>query len=113
MTLQVTYIGEDIAASGFALAGARVHRVPAEAERVWPLIEEARAGSDLIILSDAHANCVADPLRAALLREPVPPVLVLPPMDVAGKVSREAVRRARGVLGLSLPQADGDEAPPP
>jgi vacuolar-type H+-ATPase subunit F/Vma7 len=109
MALSVTYIGEDVAASGFALAGVRVHRVAADAERVWPLFEEARAGSDLVILNRAHADCVADALRAALLHEPVPPVVVLPSMDMREQPSSEAVRRARRVLGLAASESVDDE----
>jgi vacuolar-type H+-ATPase subunit F/Vma7 len=103
MTLRVTYIGEDVSASGFALAGARVHRVPADPDRVRPLLEAARGDSDLVILNEAHALCVGDALHALLLREPVPPVLVLPAMDVRAGPPREVVRRARSVLGLTQP----------
>ena len=100
MSLRVTYIGEEVAAAGFALAGARVRHAPIESRRVWSLLEAARAESDLVILNGAHAECVQDALHDLLLRHPLPPVFVLPPMGESSELSNAVVSRARRALGL-------------
>lgn len=103
--LRVTYIGEPVAAMGFALAGAVTHLPPVEAEQVWSAFLAARNNSDLVLLNHAHARVIEDRLGTLLREQPVPPVLVLPSMDTDEPFTRELTRDARRLLGLA--QAEG------
>jgi vacuolar-type H+-ATPase subunit F/Vma7 len=99
--MQVSYIGDAVAAAGFALTGARVHSPSPEPEAVWGLIMRERAISDLLIIDVDLAAVVAGRLRDALAEQPVPPVLVIPsPAGEAGYAD-SAMVAARRALGLS------------
>ncbi len=68
---------------------------------VWPLVLEARAHSDLLLLNRAHAETVAPQLTQLLQEEPLPPVLVLPGMDREEQQESETIETARRILGLT------------
>lgn len=92
-----TYLGDEVTAAGYRLAGARV-RIPAEREAT-AAFDEARALSPLVLVSAAVAAKV-DPatLRNALMALG-PLVLIVP--DAQGEVPLpDLAARLRGQLGM-------------
>ena len=91
------YLGDEVAAAGYRLAGAQVH-VPARDE-VNAVFDEACARAPLVLVSAAIALHIdATRMRAALaaLR---PLVLIVP--DAQGDVARpDLAARLRGQLGM-------------
>ena len=100
-TLRVTYIGEAVTASGFALVGVQPQVTPVEADAVWRAMHEARRNSDLVILGQAHADVIQAHLQELIATEPVPPVVAVPNMDTKEPALDSVVGPARRVLGLS------------
>ena len=91
------YLGDEVSAAGYRLAGAIV-RSPAAGEELASLAW-ARASAPLVLLSAAVAAGIAEaPLRAAL-SAPKPLVLIVP--DLQGEVALpDLAARLRGQLGL-------------
>jgi vacuolar-type H+-ATPase subunit F/Vma7 len=92
-----TYIGDEVTAAGYRLAGALV-RVPAVGETT-AAFDEARALSPLVLVSAAVAAKI-DPatLRTALMAL-APLVLIVP--DAQGEVPLpDLAERLRGQLGM-------------
>jgi len=92
------FIGDEVSAAGFRLAGMRVH-VPALGEEE-SVFRAARTEADLVLLSAETAQRISpETLRRALLaREPL--VLVVP--DVRGRASPpDPAAGLRRQLGLS------------
>ena len=93
----VAFIGDELTATGFRLAGAAVFVVPAS--EATEALAVARAGSELVLIAAGHARLVdADVLDEALLSVRPHTVVVedilsrLPPPDL-----ELAMRRALGV----------------
>lgn len=103
MGLRVSYIGEALAAAGFALAGARVHVAGTDATMLQALLSRCRADSDLVIINQRHAELLGTHLEDELQREPLPPVLVVPAMETDESLRRDSLADARRVLGLGPP----------
>ena len=99
-TLRATYIGEAVAAAGFALVGVRTVVAPLEADALWRAIRAARKDSELVILNQAHADVVGKPLRDLIVAEPEPPIAVIASMDSTEPAVDRVVDPARRVLGL-------------
>ena len=100
-TLRATYIGEAVAAGGFALVGVDARVTPEEADAVWQCVREARRNSDLVILNQAHADLVQARLQELISVEPTPPVVVVPSMNSSESARDRVIEPARRVLGLS------------
>lgn len=96
MTISV-YLGDEVSAAGYRLAGARV-RTPAPGE-AGTALAEACAQADLVLLSSQLAAAIGQrPLRAALLATS-PLVLVVP--DLEGDVPvPDLAARLHAQLGL-------------
>ena len=99
-TLRVTYIGDVVTASGFALVGVEPRVAPAEAGAVWQAMREARKNSDLVVLNQAHADVIQAGLQELISAEPTPPVVVVPSMASKELALDRVVGSARQVLGL-------------
>ena len=91
------YIGDEISAAGYRLAGAHV-TVPAAGEATAAL-DAARASSPLVLISAAVAAAIdAGELRAAMMALQ-PLVLIVP--DAQGHVPLpDLAARLRGQLGM-------------
>jgi vacuolar-type H+-ATPase subunit F/Vma7 len=91
------YIGDEVTAAGYRLAGARV-RTPASGES-GAALEEARTSSPLVLVSAAVASDIdATQLRTALSALS-PLVLIVP--DGQGNVPLpDLAARLRGQLGM-------------
>ncbi len=100
MSLVVSYIGEPVAAAGYALVGARVYTPPVDAEAVWDALSAARAQSHLVLINERHVKAVRERFDQLLLEEPIPPLAVVPGVDEDEPVGTAAVQTARRVLGL-------------
>jgi len=93
----VAFIGDELTATGFRLAGAAVFVVaPAEAADA---LEAARAGSELVLIAAGHARSVDPDVLDEALRSVRPLTVVVedilsrqPPPDL-----ERAMRRALGV----------------
>ena len=93
----VSFIGDEIAAAGFRLAGAAV-RVPERGAETGVLREEA-ARASLVILTRAVAERIEASALAQALASPTPLVIVLP--DAAGlPPALDAAARVRLQLGI-------------
>ena len=99
--LRATYIGEAVAAGGFALVGVEPRVIPAEADAVWREMRAARRHSDLIIVNQAHAELVQARLQELISAESTPPVVVVPSMNTDEAAMDRVIGPARRVLGLS------------
>ena len=108
-TLRATYIGEAVAASGFALVGVEPRVTPAEADAVWQLVCEARRNSDLVILNQAHADLDSAPGQGFLVHG----VSLVYPLDASRRaLSSPLLRRApRVVDGLPWPLYSSPRGP--
>jgi vacuolar-type H+-ATPase subunit F/Vma7 len=92
-----SFIGDEIAAAGFRLAGATV-RVPERGAETAVLREEA-ARAALVILTRAVAERIEASALAQALASPSPLVVVLP--DAAGlPPALDAAARVRLQLGI-------------
>jgi vacuolar-type H+-ATPase subunit F/Vma7 len=90
------YIGDEVSAAGYRLAGALV-RVPAPGEEAAALAH-ARAEAPLVLIAAAvAARLAADELSAALTA-PTPLALVVP--DLSGTNVPDLSARLRRQLGL-------------
>ncbi len=91
------YLGDEVSAAGYRLAGARVHtpRVGAETAALgW-----ARSHSPLVLVSSAVAAAIADTELREALAAPAPLVLIVP--DLQGEVPLpDLATRLRAQLGL-------------
>lgn len=76
MESRIVYIGEEIAAAGFRLAGLAT-RVPGAGEETAVLLEELGRGA-LILLSAPVAGRIAEPILRRALAAAKPFALVLP-----------------------------------
>lgn len=91
------YLGDEVSAAGFRLAGAQV-RTPRAGEEAAALAW-ACAQAPLVLLSAAVAERVGDATLRAALASPAPLVLVVP--DRQGEVPLpDLAARLRGQLGL-------------
>ena len=91
------YLGDEVSAAGYRLAGARVH-TPRTGEETTALAW-ARSHSPLVLVSAAVAAAVADSALRAALAAPAPLVLIVP--DLQGEVPLpDLATRLRAQLGL-------------
>jgi vacuolar-type H+-ATPase subunit F/Vma7 len=91
------YLGDEVSAAGFRLAGAQV-LTPCAGEEASALAW-ARAQAPLVLLSATVAERVGDATLRAALASPAPLVLVVP--DRLGEVPLpDLAARLRGQLGL-------------
>ena len=100
VTLRVTYIGDVVTASGFALVGVQAKVTPAEAGAVWQAMREARENSDLVVLNQTHADVIQAGLQELISAEPTPPIVVVPTMSSKEPALDRVVAPARRALGL-------------
>jgi len=96
----VTYIGSETSGAGLALVGVRSISCAAKREDVWPLIEQARARGDLVLLGEAHAREVHEQLARFIDQEALPPVIVIGAIEDESAPRDPVVVRARAALGL-------------
>jgi len=91
------YLGDEVSAAGYRLAGARV-RTPGTGEEAAAL-QWACAQAPLVLVSAAVAACMDDELLRARLSALAPLVLIVP--DAQGAVPLpDLAARLRGQLGL-------------
>lgn len=91
------YIGAEVSAAGYRLAGARV-RTPAAGEAAQALAE-ARAEAQLVLISASIAVRIPESQLRPALAALAPLTLVVP--DLAGEVAvPDLAARLRGQLGL-------------
>jgi vacuolar-type H+-ATPase subunit F/Vma7 len=91
------YIGDEVSAAGFRLAGARV-AVPDEGAEAAALAE-ARAGAPLVLVSAAVAACIPENTMALALAAVAPLTLIVP--DLRGEVPvPDVAARLRRQLGM-------------
>jgi len=91
------FIGDELSASGFRLAG--IEALVCDADAVGAAFAEARArGSLVIITADLARHIPAPQLEAAILAE-APTIAVIP--DVLFRaIPPDLIRRLRSVLGI-------------
>ena len=91
------YIGDEVSAAGYRLAGARV-RTPAAGETARTLAE-ARTEAPLVLISASMAARIPESELRPALAALAPLTLVVP--DLAGEVAvPDLAARLRGQLGL-------------
>lgn len=95
--LPVAFIGDELTATGYRLAGATVFVVPpAEAAEA---LRQARDGAELVLIGPMHAGQVAAPELSAALAATRPLTLIVD--DIAGGEAppdvEQLVRRALGL----------------
>lgn len=89
---RVAYIGDEVSAAGYRLAGARVH-VPGPGEERLE-IERARGDADLVLVGAESAARVSMRELAPLLRQEAPLLVIAPDAgpgetDIAARVRRQ------------------------
>jgi vacuolar-type H+-ATPase subunit F/Vma7 len=91
MSSPVVYVGDEVSAAGYRLAGARVV-VPRPGGEAHAL-DEARAVAELVLVSAAIASRIGESALRAAMRATAPLVLVVPgPLgesswpDLAGRI---------------------------
>jgi vacuolar-type H+-ATPase subunit F/Vma7 len=93
----VVFIGDELTATGYRLAGAQVLVVPPE--RAAAALREARVSAALVLLAPAHARAVPAAELDAALRSFRP--LTLPVDDILGEdVPPDLERVVRRALGV-------------
>lgn len=91
------FIGDELSAAGFRLAGAVV-RTPLPGEEM-PLLEWARRETSLVLITTEVAARIAPSIMNRALAAPMPLVLVVP--DVCGRqVPPDLGRAVRTQLGM-------------
>ncbi len=91
------YLGDEVSAAGYRLAGARVHTP--RTGRETAALAWARSHSPLVLVSAAVAGAVADTELREALAAPAPLVLIVP--DLRGVVPLpDLAMRLRAQLGL-------------
>ena len=91
------YLGDEVSAAGYRLAGARVC-TPAAGEEAAALAS-ARAQAPLVLMSAVVAAAIGDAALRVALMSPSPLLLIVP--DLHGEVPLpDLADRLRGQLGL-------------
>ncbi len=101
MSLRVSYIGDPLTSTGFALVGVTSYSSSTESAAVWDAVLQARQQSDLVILNQDHAHSVKSRLEALIRQWPVPPVVIVPSIDTEHALQDSVVDIARRLLGIS------------
>ena len=102
------YIGDEVTAAGFRLAGLETH-VP-QGEGLAETVRGVCTRASLVLLSAAVAARLPQALLDELLAGVRPPVVVVP--DVRGQVAmQDLATRLRRQLGVSEPAGGGGEEP--
>ncbi len=101
MSLKVSYIGDPLTSTGFALVGVRPYSSSTESAAVWNAILQAREQSDLVILNQEHAHSVKSRLEALIRQRPIPPIVIIPSIDTDHALQDSVIDTARRVLGVS------------
>jgi vacuolar-type H+-ATPase subunit F/Vma7 len=98
MRARVIFIGDEVAAAGFRLAGARV--VVPQAGREEEALAAARAAADLILIGAETAVRLPRPVLSDAVAARSPLVFVVP--DVRGRVTLpDPVASLQGQLGVT------------
>lgn len=91
------FIGDEVAAAGFRLAGADVRIAPPGAEAAT--LEAARASAPLVMVDAAVARRLPAEILRAAVRAPAPITVVVP--DLQGEAaSPDLAQRLRRQLGI-------------
>lgn len=101
MSLRVSYIGDALTSTGFALVGVTPYSAPTESAAVWDAVLQARERSDLVIVNQDHARTVTSRLEALIRRRPIPPVVIVPSVDSDHALQDSATAVARRLVGIS------------
>ena len=97
MPLQVVYLGDELSAAGFRLAGVAA-RVPPQGEEA-PWLHAAMQEAQVVLLGIRCASAISPDTLEAALASRLPLVMVIPGFDGAPASSDPAVR-VRGLLGV-------------
>lgn len=100
MSLRVSYIGDPLTSTGFALVGVTPYSSSTESAAVWNAVLRAREQSDLVILNEDHAHSVKSRLEALIRQWPIPPVVIVPSIDSDHALQDLVVDEARRVLAI-------------
>ena len=93
----VIYLGDEVTAAGFRLAGAQV-RLPAAGEETASLVQAQRDGQLILVSADLAARMPHEPLQAALAAL-TPLTLVVP--DLLGRQPMpDRAQRLRRRMGM-------------
>jgi vacuolar-type H+-ATPase subunit F/Vma7 len=91
------FIGDEISAAGFRLAGVRI-RTP-EAEEIGKVLEWAGENACFIIITEQYLNLLLPEQRQRYLRQVEPPLVVVP--DIRGQHAvRDLATHLRAQLGV-------------
>lgn len=101
MSLRVSYVGDPLTSTGFALVGVTSYSSSTESAAVWNAVLRAREHSDLVILDQDHARAVTSQLETLIRRQPIPPVVIVPSIDSDHALQDSVIDIARRVLGIS------------
>jgi vacuolar-type H+-ATPase subunit F/Vma7 len=97
MPSQVVYLGDELSAAGFRLAGVSA-RVPPQGEE-GPWLQAAMGEAQLVLLGSRCAAALSPGALEAALASRVPLVMVIPAFDGAPAPSDPAVK-VRRLLGV-------------
>ncbi len=96
--VRVVYLGDEVTAAGFRLAGAEVY-VPAAAEAADAIRQACSGDDELVLVSTELAGALpADELRALQLGEQ--PLFTLVPAVFGETPAADLVREVRSALGI-------------
>ena len=98
MTARIVFVGDEIAAAGFRLAGARV-RSPGTGEETAALREERTRAALILVAARTAARIAPAELRRALAA--VSPLVLVVPDGEAGEAAGDIAARVRLQLGVS------------
>ena len=97
MPPQVVYLGDELSAAGFRLAGVSA-RVPPQGEDTgW--LHDAMQEAELVLLGDSFAAALPQGALEAALSSRLPLVMVVPGFDGA-PASTDPAARVRRLLGV-------------
>jgi vacuolar-type H+-ATPase subunit F/Vma7 len=96
--VRVVYLGDEVTAAGYRLAGAEVY-APNAAEAADAIRQACNGDAELVLVSTELAGALpADELRALQLGEQ--PLFVLLPAVFGGTPAADLVHEVRGALGI-------------
>jgi vacuolar-type H+-ATPase subunit F/Vma7 len=96
--VRVVFLGDEVTAAGYRLAGAEVY-VPAGTEPGEAIRQACSGEADLVLVATELAGALTEEeLRALQLRDQ--PLVALVPAAFAGTPAPDLAREVRGALGI-------------
>jgi len=95
----IVFIGDELTASGFRLAGAGIEVVTPKAGDISAAFERARQQADVVLVGADVARLLPDETLQAAIEMPHPVVAVIP--DIRGHAAPpDTARRIKTALGI-------------